>query len=124
MIQGKVWGATESLLVTPMIELHRIHVEPGMKCSEHKHEFKWNAFYCVSGSIDIHVKKNDYDLTDITSLHAGEFTTVHPNEYHWFETSKDSAQVLEIYYVESISSDIVRRTVGGTSNNKKPLMEA
>ena len=124
MIQGKIWGATESLLVTPMIELHRIHVEPGMKCSEHKHEFKWNAFYCVQGSIQIHVRKNDYDLTDVTELKAGEFTTVAPNEFHWFETTTESTEVLEIYYVEPISSDIVRRTVGGPSVNKQPLMEA
>jgi mannose-6-phosphate isomerase-like protein (cupin superfamily) len=124
MLQGKIWGTTESLLVTPMIELHRIFVNPDMKCSEHKHEFKWNAFYCVSGSIEIHVRKNDYDLTDVTVLSPGDFTTVAPNEFHWFKTIKDSAQVLEIYYVEPISSDIIRRTVGGPSNNKKPLMEA
>lgn len=124
MIQGKIWGTTESLLVTPMIELHRIFVNPDMKCSEHKHQFKWNGFYCVSGSIEIHVRKNDYDLTDVTILEPGMFTTVAPNEYHWFQTSKDSAQVLEIYYVEPIGSDIVRRTVGGPSVNKQPLMEA
>jgi len=123
MIQGKIWGTTESLLVTPMIELHRIYVEPDMKCSEHKHEFKWNAFYCVSGSIDIHVKKNDYDLTDVTSLHPGEFTTVRPNEFHWFQTTDSNAEVLEIYYVEPISSDIVRRTVGGPSIQKQTLIE-
>jgi mannose-6-phosphate isomerase-like protein (cupin superfamily) len=124
MIQGKTWGTTEGLLVTPMIELHRIHVQPNMKCSEHKHEFKWNAFYCVKGSIQIHVRKNDYDLTDVTELKAGEFTTVAPNEFHWFETTNESTEVLEIYYVEPISSDIVRRTVGGPSVNKQPLMEA
>jgi mannose-6-phosphate isomerase-like protein (cupin superfamily) len=107
-----------------MIELHRIFVNPDMKCSEHKHEFKWNAFYCVQGSIQIHVRKNDYDLTDVTELRAGEFTTVAPNEFHWFETTSESTEVLEIYYVEPISSDIVRRTVGGPSVNKQPLMEA
>lgn len=113
MLMGKVWGTTESLLVTPMIEVHRIHVEPNMKCSEHKHEFKWNAFYCVAGAIDIHVRKNDYSLTDVTHLAAGDFTTVSPNEYHWFETANRTAKVLEIYYVEPISADIVRKTVGG-----------
>ena len=124
MLQGKVWGTTESLLVTPMIELHRINVEPHMQCSEHKHEFKWNAFYCVSGSMQIHVRKNDYDLTDITEITAGEFTTVAPNEYHWFETGTEFAQVLEIYYVEPISTDIVRRTVGGPATQKQTIMEA
>ncbi len=120
MKQGKVWGKTESLLVTPMIEVHRINVEPGMKCSIHKHEHKWNMFYCISGAIDIHVQKNDYDLTDVTTLKSGEYTTVPPGEWHWFETNtmgawevRKQTEVLEIYYLEPISSDIIRKTVGG-----------
>ena len=67
MIYGKVWGSTEPLLVTPFIELHRITTLPGYKCSEHKHEHKWNGFYCISGLMDINVRKNDYDLIDTTS---------------------------------------------------------
>jgi quercetin dioxygenase-like cupin family protein len=121
MLMGKVWGTTESLLVTPMIEVHRIDVKPKMKCSEHKHEFKWNAFYCVDGVIEIHVRKNDYDLVDVTRLRSGDFTTVKPNEYHWFETNLNDAKVLEIYYVEPISADIVRKTVGGSVKDSNTL---
>ena len=113
MKQGKVWGSTEALLVTPMIEVHRISVRPSMKCSIHKHEHKWNMFYCMSGEINIHVQKNDYDLTDVTTLMQYGYTSGKPGEYHWFETRHRDAEVLEIYYLEPISSDIIRKTVGG-----------
>ena len=113
MLQGKVWGTTEPLLVTPMIELHRIKVNSNMKCSIHKHERKWNMFYCVNGSINIHTRKNDYDLVDVTKLYQGQFTTVKPGEYHWFEGTALDSEVLEIYYLEPISEDIIRETVGG-----------
>ena len=57
MKSGKVWGQTEELLVTPLIEIHRIHIKPGMVCSMHKHEYKWNLFYVVSGELAIDVEK-------------------------------------------------------------------
>ena len=127
MIQGKVWGKTEALLVTPMIEVHKITVNAGGYCSMHKHEFKWNMFYVLYGELDIHVRKNDYDLVDVTNLVEGEYTSVAPNEYHMFkhhvppgeedlvkEWGRDAAAAaLEIYYLESISKDIIRETVGG-----------
>jgi len=111
---GKVWGTTFPLLVTPTIEIHHAFIKGNFKCSEHKHEFKWNGFFCISGTINIHVRKNDYELVDITTLYAGDFTSVRPNEYHWFETSEeDEAEILEIYYPQHITDDIVRKTVGG-----------
>jgi quercetin dioxygenase-like cupin family protein len=113
MIQGKIWGETQTLLVTPMIEVHRIMIDPGGYCSMHKHEFKWNMFYMIYGELDIHVRKNDYDLVDVTNLNVGEFTSVAPNEYHMFKAREGPASALEIYYLESISKDIIRETVGG-----------
>ena len=115
MIQGKVWGETKTLLVTPMIEVHRIMINPGGYCSMHKHEFKWNMFYILYGELDIHVRKNDYDLVDVTNLNVADFTCVAPNEYHMFKSREeyDSVIALEIYYLESISKDIIRETVGG-----------
>ena len=113
MMQGKVWGETQTLLVTPMIEVHRIMINPGGYCSMHKHEFKWNMFYVTYGELDIHVRKNDYDLVDVTNLTVGQFTSVAPNEYHMFKAREGPASALEIYYLESISKDIIRETVGG-----------
>ena len=117
MKHGKIWGTTEPLLVTPMIEVHRIKIKPKMKCSIHAHLRKWNMFYCVHGVVHIHVRKNDYDLVDITTLNPSEYTTVKPGEYHWFETNQNDAEVLEIYYLEPITEDILRETVGGILND-------
>ena len=115
MKQGKIWGETEVILKTPCIEVHRITIEPYMKCSMHKHNHKWNAFYVLDGELSIITEKNDYDLTDRTELFQGDFTTVKPGEYHQFETGEFDCVALEIYYPEKLSEDIVRKTVGGHS---------
>ena len=113
MKEGKVWGTTETLLVTPMIEVHRIKINPQSYCSLHKHEFKWNMFYVVKGMLCIEVQKNNYDLTDITELYQGQYTSVKPNEYHKFFTRDESVEALEVYYLNPITEDIIRKTVGG-----------
>jgi len=114
IINGKVWGNTSALIQNPFVELHRINTKAGYRCSEHKHAHKWNAFYVISGELEIHVRKNDYDLTDVTVLRAGDFTTVRPGEYHWFNCTVDCA-ALELYYPETLSEDIQRKSVGGVN---------
>jgi mannose-6-phosphate isomerase-like protein (cupin superfamily) len=116
MLQGKIWGKTEELLVTPLIEVHRIHINGGFVCSMHKHEFKWNMFYVIRGELAIEVEKNDYELVDTTILGPGEWTSVRPNEYHRFRSITD-VEALEIYYLEPLAADIVRKNVGGILEN-------
>lgn len=118
LINGKVWGNTSALIQNSFVELHRINAKAGYRCSEHKHAHKWNAFYVISGELEIHVRKNDYELTDVTVLRAGDFTTVSPGEYHWFSCTVDCA-ALELYYPEGISEDIQRKSVGGANVTKK-----
>lgn len=113
---GKIWGTTRPILVTPLIEIHEIEIQPRSRCSEHRHRFKWNAFYCLDGLVEIHARKEDYALTDVTVLRAGESVTVPPGETHWFETITDGAKVLEIYYLHPLDvKDIVRDNTGGTA---------
>jgi len=112
MIQGKIWGWTKPLIVTPLVELHEIWVEPNMQCSLHKHEHKWNAFYVIEGMLKICVEKNDYQLTDLTVLTDNQLTSVPPNEFHQFQTGDQTCHALELYYLEPISQDIIRKTVG------------
>ena len=109
---GKVWGQTIELLKTPLIEVHHILIDPNRVCSMHKHEFKWNMFYVIKGELAIEVEKNDYDLLDTTILKPGEWTSVKPNEFHRFR-SITSVEALEIYYLEPLTADIVRKNVGG-----------
>ena len=110
--QGKVWGQTQELLNTPLIEVHHILINEGFVCSMHKHEFKWNMFYVIKGELAIEVQKNDYDLLDVTPLSAGEWCSVKPNEFHRFRSITD-VEALEIYYLEPLTADIVRQNVGG-----------
>jgi len=117
-ITGKVWGDTSVIIQNPLVELHKINIKAGYKCSEHKHEHKWNGFYVISGTLEIHVRKNNYELTDVTTLRAGDFTSVRPGEYHWFNSISDCV-ALELYYPETLSEDIVRKSVGGKSTIEK-----
>jgi len=110
---GKVWGQTIELLRTPLIEVHHILINPNCVCSMHKHEFKWNMFYVIKGELAIEVQKNDYDLLDTTTLKAGEWTSVKPNEFHRFRSLSANVEALEIYYLEPLTADIVRQNVGG-----------
>lgn len=116
MQQGKIWGKTTLLLQTSQIEIHRISILPNSACSLHCHEHKWNAFFVISGALNIEVHKNNYALIDTTTLKTDEFTTVAPNEYHRFLTGENGAEALEIYYLEGINPhDIIRKNVGSKS---------
>lgn len=110
---GKAWGSTEVLLLTALIEIHRLKIKPNSRCSLHKHEFKWNAFHVTSGKLKIEVHKNDYNLVDTTELGPGDLTTVRPGEFHRFITGDEPVEAIEIYYPETLSSDIVRKDCGG-----------
>lgn len=110
---GKVWGTTEVLIKTPLFEAHRLKIRRGTQCSLHMHRAKWNAFFVLSGVLQIEVQKNDYDLVDVTELRAGEATTVRPGEYHRFIAGKSPVIAIEVYYPDHLSEDIVRKNVGG-----------
>ena len=117
MKQGKVWGDTELIHSNSSFEFHRIHFKKGFKCSEHKHNHKWNGFYVSSGKMLVKVWQSYADkgeLVDETILHAGEFTQVEPGKFHQFEGLEDG-EAFEIYWAEFNHNDIVRRTVGCAS---------
>ena len=88
-IAGKIWGQTELIHANGVLEFHKIDYKKGGVCSKHKHEFKWNGFYVVSGKMKIRVWQKDYDLIDETILNAGDFTKVKPGLYHSFEGMED-----------------------------------
>lgn len=114
-MQGKIWGRTKELLGHPLTSIHELNIKPNSYCSWHKHNYKWNWFYCLAGTLVIEVRKNDYELTDETVLMAGEFTTVKPGEVHRFRTDEEPAVALEGYHPEVLSDDIERESVGGSA---------
>lgn len=111
MIYGKIWGTTQPILKTPLLEIHRITIKKGYRCSRHIHKHKWNGFYVESGILEIHSVKNKYKLTDVTRLVAGAFTAVPPNEEHFFLCVEDCMGI-EFYWPEVLSDDIERLDVG------------
>tara|TARA_R110000744_G_C19141135_1_gene538253 strand:+ start:300 stop:668 length:369 start_codon:yes stop_codon:yes gene_type:complete len=113
IIEGKVWGSTEPMLQSPAIEIHRIVVNAGAYCSQHKHQSKINAFYVIKGELEIKRWK-DYGLCDSTFLFPGDMSIVPPGEAHMFKAHQDT-EALEIYWSELNHNDIQRQLVGGMS---------
>ena len=111
---GKVWGITRPLIQTGAIEIHRITVEEGGFCSKHRHQSKQNAFYVLSGKLEISRWKKG--ITDRTILHQNEMCVVPAGEYHLFRAAEKS-EVLEIYWSELNHEDIERATVGGRTRH-------
>ena len=122
MIAGKVWGTTELLLSTPFIEIHRIIVKPNSRCSMHKHNFKHNCFMVTRGLLNIEVRKNDYDLVDVTKVLTGGSTTVPPREFHRFVCGVEGATAYEVYYPEALGPDIEREDCGTAPPEPLPLI--
>ena len=108
---GKIWGQTELIHANGVLEFHKIDYKAGGVCSKHKHQFKWNGFYVVSGRMKIRVWQKDYDLIDETILGPGDFTRVKPGLMHSFEGIEDGV-AFELYWAEFNHDDIQRETVG------------
>lgn len=108
---GKVWGHVTELFKKNNVKIMRIEGVKGHKSSVHIHNHNKSMFYVESGVIKISVKKNDYDLTDITILNKGESTIISNGEYHNFEVVED-AIAYEFYWVELDENDIVRINCG------------
>ena len=108
---GKIWGQTELIHANGVLEFHKIDFKAGGVCSKHKHQFKWNGFYVVSGKMKIRVWQKDYDLIDETILGPGDFTRVKPGLMHSFEGIEDGV-AFELYWAEFNHDDIQRESVG------------
>ena len=108
---GKIWGQTELIHANGVLEFHKIDFKAGGVCSKHKHQFKWNGFYVVSGKMKIRVWQKDYDLVDETILGPGDFTRVKPGLMHSFEGLEDGV-AFELYWAEFNHDDIQRESVG------------
>lgn len=103
MITKKPWGNTECVMQTPFVEVHRIDVTPGGRCSWHTHERKWNAFLVVSGGLRIESGKINKELA------KGDFLTMPPGECHRFVGVEECGAIAyELYYPAELSEDIVR----------------
>jgi len=112
MKTGKVWGTSKQLIRTPNFELYLIETIQGSYCSEHRHEFKTNWFYVLTGELLIQRWKEN-GLIDITVLEPGDQTEVPPNEWHQFSSPKNSTALEAYYSCAPLENDIIRRSQGG-----------
>lgn len=111
---AKIWGTTEPLVVTPLLEIHRLVIKPEHRCSLHVHRIKWNAFFVLYGELTIDTIAGDIGALAMEEhLPSGAFTTIAPGVHHQFRTGAAPTAALEIYYTEPLSEDIIRRNVGG-----------
>jgi mannose-6-phosphate isomerase-like protein (cupin superfamily) len=109
----KIWGFTQPLIITPMFELHRLTIKPWHRCSLHKHQFKHNAFYVISGVLYVDTLLGDFNEPKPTRIDTGNTFTVAPALHHQFRTGPSPCIALEMYYTEPLSEDIIRRNEGG-----------
>lgn len=109
---GKVWGTTSKIFSKNNVEIHQIFGYAGGKSSIHRHTSKWSMFFVERGSLRILIEKNDYPLTDVTSLMPGQSTIIRPNEYHSFEIGEEGTIAYEIYWTELNPDDIERKNCG------------
>ena len=110
-IVGKLWGSTVALESNPFMSFHRAENKRGFPCSKHLHRNKWNGFYVESGVLLVRVY-NDNGIEDVTTLGAGDYTSVAPGVKHRFE-SVENTVLFEIYWPAEHAEDIVRDDEGG-----------
>lgn len=111
-IQGKAWGATQSIFNLHSVEVNRLSPIFRGYCSEHRHAYKSSRFFVLRGKLKITIFSED--IPDETVLFAGMCTDVPPGVWHKFEALEDS-DAIEIYWVVLDANDIERRTKGGIS---------
>ncbi len=109
---GKVWGETAVVEHRHGVQVHVIKVKAEHFCSKHRHRYRFNRFYVISGFLDVLVWK-DYGLVDVTRLDPGDSMVVLPGEWHRFECVTKDCVALEVYWTEAGCEDIEREDHGG-----------
>jgi len=108
--QGKIWGETEEIYNNGIVSVHHLKIKKGGYCSEHRHDYKSNRFFVISGNLQIRIWNGD-DVDD-TVIWPGESCEIEPLVYHQFKALTD-VECLEIYEVKLVEPDIERRKKGG-----------
>lgn len=118
MRQGKEWGYTTKFFCNALFSAHHLEIKEGGFCSEHKHEFKTNEFYVMSGKLEIIIFRENPkhpmmpEVEDKTILTEGQSTAIPPGVWHKFKGITD-VECIEVYHVFLQEPDIERRTKGG-----------
>jgi len=111
MRQGKAWGYTTEFFRNAMVSAHHLKIKMGGFCSEHRHEYKFNSFYVISGRLELVIWR-EKDAKDVTVIGPGQSSAIPPGFFHKFRGLTD-VECVEMYQVLLIEPDIERRTEGG-----------
>lgn len=111
MKQSKKWGDMREIFESGTVSVHHLKIKKDGFCSEHRHQFKSNLFFVVSGNLKL-IIWNESGMKDETVVWPGETTEIPPGVYHKFEALTD-VECIEICEVKFMGEDIKRRTEGG-----------
>ena len=112
MKQGKIWGETEEIFNNGIISVHHLKIKKGRFCSEHRHRFKSNIFFVLSGNLKLTIWTSEDKEPDDTVVWQGESSEIPPGVYHKF-TGLTDVECIEICETKLRGEDIERRTEGG-----------
>ncbi len=107
----KIWGERVLLRKDSTHANSLLSIDPGMECSWHRHQAKFNLFYVISGKVGIVTEEPGLGKQE-TSLTAGQCFTTKPGQWHKFVAYEHSL-VIEEMYVDYDEGDIERQTTGG-----------
>jgi len=103
----KTWGQKWAIFKNDTCETSVLYLNPGQRCSWHKHQSKYNMFFVVAGDINV---KHEWGTTHVAQ---GQTFTTAPGEWHEFQTINVPATIIEVMYVQYNDDDIERKTLGG-----------
>lgn len=109
----KTWGEKHNIFENDLCEVSVLYLNPMRRCSWHKHQAKYNLFYCLKGTLYIKVADGTAKVAQ------GQIFTTNPGEMHEFQTGEDGALVIEVMYVKYDRNDIERQILG--SEMEKPI---
>lgn len=114
MEQGHgTWGErirtyrSDSALVTIL------YLQPMKRCSWHHHNYTYNQFFVIRGSLGVKTNIGPGDSCQTTWIGPKEYFTVPPGIKHEFRTGPEGAIIEEVAYVKYDESDIHRDKLGG-----------
>lgn len=110
----KIWGERVLLRKDSTHANSLLTIEPGMECSWHRHQSKYNLFYIISGKVSIVTEEVGLGKQE-TVLTAGQCFTTKPGQWHKF-AAHELSLVIEEMYVEYSEGDIERQTTGGAAH--------
>ena len=75
MKQSKKWGDVRRVFKSGTVSVHHLKIKKGGFCSEHRHQFKSNLFFVVSGNLKL-IIWNESGTRDETVIWPGESSEI------------------------------------------------